>query len=121
MSLLALAWMAELGLVSFRTVKNGRPAAAGGYHVPWPADFVASFVVFGSLSVLAELQGGWDKVAAAAGWGFVLATVLYLVDPTHPVHKPTAPGVKPGTTPTQAASSAPGVPNPLATSLGGTP
>ena len=84
MSGLALAWIAEAGLMTWRIVHTGRPADAGGGRVPWPADYVATFVVFGGLSLVAEIGPGWDQVAAVTGWGLVLATILNLVDPTKP-------------------------------------
>lgn len=84
---LALAWMAEVGLMTYRIVHTGRPAEAGGGRVPWPADYVPTFVVFGGLSLVAEIGGGWDQVAAVAGWGLVLATILNLVDPSQPFAK----------------------------------
>lgn len=87
MSGLALAWMAEAGLMTYRIVNAGRPSEAGGGRVPWPADYVATFVVFGGLSLVAEIGGGWDQVAAVTGWGLVLATVLNLVDPLAPFAK----------------------------------
>lgn len=115
---LALAWMAEVGLMTYRIVHTGRPDEAGGGRVPWPADYIATFVVFGGLSLVGELGAGWDQVATVAGWGLVLATVLNLVDPTKaPPYYLARPG-----TPSQAApSSAQGRPaNPLTTALGGT-
>jgi len=113
-SLLFAAWMSEVGLITYRIVSKGRPVAAGGYKIPWPADYVATFIVFGPLSLLGELRGGWDRVAALAGWGFVVATVLNLVDPTEGV----AAGKASGTTPVTSPQS-PTPYNPLTQALTG--
>lgn len=110
MSLLTLAWLTEVGLMTSRTAHKGRPDELGGGKVVWPADFVSSFVVFGALSVIAEIGGGWDRVAAATGWGFVLATVFNLVDPAT-----VAQLGKPAGSQSQPKA------NPAAVSLGGTP
>jgi len=102
--------MAEAGLMTYRIVHTGRPDEAGGGRIPWPADYVATFVIFGGLSLVAEVGAGWDRVAAAAGWGLVLATVLNLVDPTRPLAARTTP----------TAPAAPARTNPLTQALGGT-
>lgn len=99
---LALAWLTETGLVTWRAFKrDNRP--------PLPADFVASFVIFGGLGLLAETEV-FAGAAAVAGWGIVVATALNLGPATHlspqgaeigPDGKPVK--VKPVTiTPTQA-------------------
>lgn len=118
---LALAWIAEAGLMTWRIVHQGRPAEAGGGRVPWPADYVATFVVFGGLSLAAELGPGWDRVAATAGWGLVLATVLNLVDPAQPFQRQQDYAKPGGGTQLRAAQPPLGVapPNPLARNLGG--
>lgn len=82
MNLIALAWLAELGLMQFKAATQGRPAAAGGGRLLWPSDLVASFVVFGALSIVAEVSDEWARAGAAFGWVLVLATALNLVDPT---------------------------------------
>lgn len=87
MSGLALAWMAEAGLMTYRIVHTGRPPEAGGGRVPWPADYVATFIIFGGLSLVAELGPEWATVASVTGWGLVLATILNLVDPAQPFKK----------------------------------
>lgn len=115
---LALAWMAEAGLMTWRSVHTGRPADAGGGRVPWPADYVATFIVFGSLSLIGELGGGWGQVAAVAGWGLVLATILNLVDPAEPFAG--RPGTQSQQNTAQAQKNAGTArPNPLNQALGG--
>lgn len=110
---LALAWMAEAGLMTYRIVHTGRPAEAGGGRAPWPADYIATFIVFGGLSLVGELGAGWDQVATVTGWGLVVATVLNLVDPTQPFANRQA------WTEASLAGSRP-TRNPLTTALGGT-
>lgn len=68
----SLPWMTEIGLITWRSVKNGsRP--------PLPSEVAATFIVFGAISVLGNSQ---PKVASALGWGFVLATFLNFWDTT---------------------------------------
>lgn len=114
MSLLALAWLSEVGLLTWRTTSKSDSPSGG--KVPWPSQYVATFVVFGSLSLVGEIRG-WDRVAALAGWGFVLATVLNLVDPTTTTVK----GVKVTRAQQQAtqANTPPASPNPLTAAFGG--
>lgn len=61
---LAAAWLFEVGIITvrdFATVK--RP--------PLPSELLATFVVFGLLSVVPA-----PKATTAAGWGIVIATLL---------------------------------------------
>lgn len=67
-----LPWLAEIGIISWRTVKqDGRP--------PLPSEIVATFIVFGSISLLANSQ---PQLASALGWGFVIATAVNVWDTT---------------------------------------
>lgn len=75
-------WLIEAGFLTWRTVTRGRPQQAGGGKIPWPADYVSTFVVFGALGVIADSSPGASRAATLAGWGFVIATVLNLFDPT---------------------------------------
>jgi hypothetical protein len=95
MSPLILAWLAEAGLITYRVHKTGRPAAAGGYKIPWPSDFVATFVIYGALAAIAEIGPGAASVAALTGWGLVLATGLNLVDPQLAAQTPSAQPAQP--------------------------
>lgn len=74
------AWMVEAGIVTWRAFKrDNRP--------PLPSDFVAMFVVYGTLGIVAEVPHA-QSTATAIGWGIVLATALNIVDPTNPVGRP---------------------------------
>lgn len=69
------AFVAQLGIISYRSVRIERRA-------PLPAEFLAAFVVYGALSVLA---GPAPRTAGVTGWGLVIATGLNIVDPTNPL------------------------------------
>ena len=70
-------WMIETALVGYRDIQSGSSGNVGG--LPLPSQFAAVFVLFGALSFFPE---NGEKVAALLGWGFVIATVLRLVDPS---------------------------------------
>lgn len=74
------AWLVEIGIVTWRDITKPTPTnnVAG---LPIPSDYLATFVVFGSLAALSEVQAA-RTTASLAAWGFVLATVLNVVDPT---------------------------------------
>jgi hypothetical protein len=67
---LALAWLAEIILISVRDYRNSS-------RLPWPSELLATFIFFGALSVLPDGPG-----PAAVGWGFVAATYLGIYDPS---------------------------------------
>jgi len=71
------AWLVEVGLIAYRDVKNKRSVAG----LPVPGDFLATFVVFGTLSAIGNTQSG-GRFASVAAWGFVVATFLNVLDPT---------------------------------------
>lgn len=59
-------WVAEVGLITWRTVrKDSRP--------PLPSELLATFIVFGTVSVIAVRQ---PRIASVFGWGIVIATGL---------------------------------------------
>lgn len=59
-------WMAEVVLISWRSVRNRK-------RPPLPSEFLASFVIFGTFSLVAVKS---DRVASVLGWGVVIATGL---------------------------------------------
>lgn len=63
-------WMAEVVILSARSVKRDR-------RPPLPSEFVATFVVFGAMSLVANRS---TKVASAFSWGIVVATLLNAFD-----------------------------------------
>jgi hypothetical protein len=93
-----LPWLAEIGLITWRDMRNNK-------RPPLPSELLATFVVFGTLSLIPQEYG---TVAGLAGWGFVVATLLNAVSPsastfggilTNPSNSPTLPGyVSPSST-----------------------
>lgn len=71
------AWLAEMVIITLRDVKKGATNNVAGF--PLPADYLASFAIFG---VLGALPDSASTFAAVTGWGFVIATYLNFVDPT---------------------------------------
>jgi hypothetical protein len=71
------AWLAELILITMRDVKKGSTNSVAGF--PLPADYLASFGIFG---VLAALPPSASTFAGVTAWGFVVATALNFFDPT---------------------------------------
>lgn len=60
-------WLVEVLLISYRAWrKRSRP--------PLPGELAATFVVFGSLSLIPNKQ-----VGAVTGWGFVIASALNIL------------------------------------------
>lgn len=72
-----VAWAVEVGLITYRDFKKGSKNNVGG--LPLPADYLATFIIFG---VLALPSGEFQKPATLAAWGYVAATFLNLFDPT---------------------------------------
>lgn len=71
------AWLAEIIIITTRDIKAGASNTVAG--LPLPADYLATFAVFG---VLGALPASADTFAAVTGWGFVIATFLNLFNPT---------------------------------------
>lgn len=63
-----LAWGAEAAIITVRDL-------TGPKRFPLPSEFLATFVVFGGLSVLSE-SSTFRGAANATAWGLVLATLL---------------------------------------------
>src|SRR5579862_3984919 len=73
MNPITVAWLAEVGIISWRSVKNNaRP--------PLPSELLATFIVFGGLSLLANNPKAAQIANITAG-GFVIATLLNFFDP----------------------------------------
>jgi hypothetical protein len=77
MSGLLSAWIAEVALITYRDLKKGATNTVGG--LPLPADYLATFAIFGVLGLIGE---SGKTFAATVGWGYVVATFLNLFDPT---------------------------------------
>lgn len=79
MNTLLAAWLAETALITYRGAKQGGSKENPVAHLPLPSEYVASFVVFGALSLVPGPNG--QRVAGLFGWGVVVATFLNLWNP----------------------------------------
>ena len=69
------AWLAEVGIVTWRDLTNKTP----GHTIkglPIPADYLATILIFGGLGLVPKDNPGAARAASLAGWAFVLATLL---------------------------------------------
>jgi hypothetical protein len=70
------AWLAEVGIISYRAVKGG--AGAGTIAgLPLPSEYAASFLYYGALSLIPQSSGA-SQVGTALAWGMTIATFLNL-------------------------------------------
>lgn len=109
MSGVLLAWLIEAGIITWRDITKKR--TVGG--LPVPGDYLATFVVFGTLAAIAQTQNG-QRFAVVTAWGFVVATALDVIDPTFTAGIGNALGGKA----TQAASGAAAVVSPPGSNVG---
>jgi hypothetical protein len=78
---LFLPWGAEAVIITYRAFAGkSQDKVKPISWMPVPADYTATFIVFGALSFVPGEQLG--KVAVIFGWGIVVATFLNLWDPT---------------------------------------
>ena len=109
-----LAWMVEVGLITWRDLSGKTPnhTIAG---LPLPADYVATFLVFGTLGLVPKDKGGASRAAALAAWAYVIATYMNALPQTlNPSGTPKATGA----TSSKAATTSPVSPT-KSTTLGG--
>jgi hypothetical protein len=82
---LLLAWLTEVGLITYRDLTGKAPNHTVN-GLPLPADYLATFLIFGALGFLPKDNAGASRVGALVGWAFVLATYLdiapAIVNPT---------------------------------------
>ena len=78
MSAVLLAWVSEIGIITWRdlTGKEKNHEIAG---FPLPADYVATFVIFGALAFVPKNNQGASRAAALAAWAYVVATYMNAV------------------------------------------
>ena len=80
-----LAWLVEVGIITWRdlTGKAKNHTVAG---LPIPADYVATFVIFGALGLVPKDNVGASRTATLTAWAYVVATYLNvapaLINPT---------------------------------------
>jgi hypothetical protein len=72
---LLAAFLAEVGLITYRDLAGSAAQKAGHTIVglPLPADYLAAVAFFGALGLVPK-DSGAAKVAALVGWGIVIAT-----------------------------------------------
>lgn len=99
MTPLLSAWVAEIVLIAYRGAKAGTAKTNPIPGLALPSDYASTFIIYGAL---AFVPGEGQRVAAAIGWGFVVATFLNLWNPGT-----TAKGAAPGTTVMPFASDQP--------------
>jgi len=74
------AWLVEAALITYRGAKQGRFKNNPVPGLALPSEYIATVIVFGGLSLIPS-SGDGGRVAAAAGWGLVMATFLNLWAP----------------------------------------
>ena len=75
MGAVLLAWLTEVGLITWRDLTGKAP----GHTVvgfPLPADYLATFIVFGTLGMVPKDNAGASRAAALAAWAYVIATYM---------------------------------------------
>ena len=98
-----LAWLVEVGLITWRDLSGKDPT-----HViqgfPLPADYLATFMVFGTLGLVPKDSPG-SKAATLAAWAFVLATYMNALP--NALNPSGTPGAKTSTAGTTAPTATP--------------
>lgn len=88
------AWATELILITLKDLginipgvkwANGSANRVNG--LPLPADYLATFLVFGVLAVIDDASPAAHKFATWTAWGVVVASLLSGIDPTDPLGK----------------------------------
>jgi hypothetical protein len=70
-----LAWLTEIGIITWRDLTGKAPNhTISGF--PLPADYLATFMVFGVLGMVPKDNAGASRAAALAAWAFVIATYM---------------------------------------------
>ena len=105
------AWLAEIGIITWRdlTGKAGPNHTINGF--PLPADYLATFMVFGALGLVPK-DSPASGAATLAAWAFVVATYMNaLPGVLNPTGAPVASGSTAGSaspTPTSSSTIQPG-------------
>jgi hypothetical protein len=97
--------MVEVGLITWRDLTGKDPThVINGF--PLPADYLATFMVFGALGLVPKDNGGASKAATLAAWAFVVATYINALPAAlNPSGAPKASISTAGTTPATPTSS----------------
>lgn len=100
------AWLVEIGLITWRDLKspNNKTHTINGF--PLPADYLATFVVYGTLGLVPKDNVGASRAATLAAWAFVIATYMNAVPSVlNPSGTPKATGSTAGSASPTATSS----------------
>jgi hypothetical protein len=82
---LFLAWIVEVGIITWRDLTKKVPGhtVAG---LPLPADYLSTFIIFGALGFVPKSNVGASRTATLVGWAYVVATYMNvapaLINPT---------------------------------------
>ncbi|MDE1882000.1 MAG: hypothetical protein KGI89_15810, partial [Euryarchaeota archaeon] len=70
-----LAWLAEVSIITWRDLTGKAPNhTVAGF--PLPADYLATFLVYGTLGLVPRDNVGASRAATLTAWAFVIATYL---------------------------------------------
>lgn len=116
------AFFAQIVIISYREYA-GSGVAGGGINkpaqapigAPLPSAYTAPIIVYGALALV---PGQGQRIAGMIGWGFVVATLLNLWDPSGKVNAPGS-QLAPGASANPSVTAAPG--NPYGIAAGATP
>lgn len=74
------AFFAEVGLITYRSVKRGGVSVreTAPLPMPLPSEYTSAVLVYGALTFLPKASA---PVPSLIGWGLVLATLLNLWEP----------------------------------------
>ncbi len=105
MSAVLLAWLAEMGIVTWRDL-TGKVKNHTIEGFPLPADYVATFVIFGALGMVPKDNPGASRAAALLAWAYVVATYMNVAPAlVNPTGTPKATGTAAATSSQSTASS----------------
>jgi hypothetical protein len=93
MGALLAAWVAEIAIITWRDL-TGKAPNHTIKGMPLPADYLATFIVFGGLGFVPKDNVGASRTAALVGWAYVVATLLNvapaIINPTSTKNTSTA-------------------------------
>jgi hypothetical protein len=69
------AWLVEIGLITWRDLTNKADKNHTINGFPLPADYLATFLVFGTLGLVPK-DSPAARAATLAAWAFVVATYM---------------------------------------------
>lgn len=101
---LTLAFLVEVGIITYRDIAKADAASHRVAGLPLPADYIAAGLLYGALGFAPA--GGPARVASLFGWGIVIATYMNLWSPSSPLqvgNKTTAAGANATSASTQGS------------------